>query len=174
MAVGAYPPFSVPGSTSLVVFEVVPAFAQRFHLCMNSFYKFLNTPQQMRPSVVCFVSYRIHEEKKKKNSSGNETHNIHDTMDPRTVCGDMPPLPQRRCGFTPRRNVTRRQLQYGPVTAARLHFPLWAPWVLDNSCNRRHTPAQIGRCVYFHLAAACPPTRSQICHPLLTYVGDIQ
>lgn len=58
---GIYLPASE--SSSLAVFEVLPAFTQHFYLCMNSFTKFLNTPQQMRPSVVCLVSYRIYEEK---------------------------------------------------------------------------------------------------------------
>lgn len=68
--------FPVPESASLAVFEVLPAFAQHFYLCMNSFTKFLNTPQQMRPSVVCLVSCRIYEEK----TAWGLTHNIHDTV----------------------------------------------------------------------------------------------
>lgn len=103
--------FPVPESASLVVFEVLPAFVQHFYLCMNSFTKFLNTRQQMCPSVVCLVLYRIYEEK----TAWGLTHNIHDTVHGLREGVRVAPLLMY---FYTTGNVTWKHLQYGPLTAA--------------------------------------------------------
>lgn len=162
--------FPVPESASLAVFRVLPAFAQQYYLCMNSFTKFLNTPRQMRPSVSCLVSYRIYEEK----TAWGLTHNIQDTA--HGLCKNIHVAPMLACIYTMGK-VTWQHLQCGPLTAAH-SFPRHI------FCLRHYVYLVIhGRwdILHFRLKMCLFPLSSSVSveritnlSSTLTSVGDIQ